>query len=105
MHEKLAIKINAFKAMGIQYTFDGFAVADFLTQVDNLAVINFVEFKGSRLSIWLGEIKATPKEIISVIPAASLFAAMASGSEDTPQGYKLWFEWMLPKDIHYEKQV
>lgn len=105
MHEKLAAKIEEFKAMGIQYTFDGFAVADFLTQVDDLAVINFVEFKGSRLSIWLGEIKATPKEIISVIPTASLFAAMASGTEDTPLGYKLWFEWMLPKDIHYEKQI
>lgn len=105
MHEKLASKIEEFKAMGIQYTFDGFAVADLLTQLDNLAAINFVEFKGSRLSIWLGEIKGTPKEVMGLIPAASLFGAMTSGAEETPQGYKLWFEWMLPKDIHYEKQV
>ncbi len=56
--------------MGIQYTFDGFAVADLLTQLDNIAEINFVEFKGSRLSIWLGEIKATPKEVVSLISAA-----------------------------------
>ena len=105
MHEKLAAKIEEFKAMGIQYTFDGYAVADFLTQVDDLANVNFVEFKGSRLSIWLGEIKASPKEIVSAIPTASLFGAMTAGSEDTPQGYKLWFEWMLPKDIHYDKQI
>jgi len=105
MHEKLAEKIEEFKAMGIQYTFDGYAVADLLTQLDTLAAINFVEFKGSRLSIWLGEIKGTPKEVTGLIPAASLFGAMTSGAEETPQGYKLWFEWMLPKDIHYEKQV
>jgi len=105
MHEKLAAKIEEFKAMGIQYTFDGFAVADLLTQLDNLVVINYVEFKGSRLSIWIGEIKATPKEIVSAIPTASLFGAMTAGSEDTPQGYKLWFEWMLPKGIHYEKKI
>jgi hypothetical protein len=105
MHVELAAKIEEFKAMGIQYTFDGYTVSDFLTQVDNLAEVNFVEFKDSRLSIWLGEIKATPKEIVAAIPTASLFGAMAAGSEDTPQGYKLWFEWMLPKDIHYEKNI
>lgn len=105
MHEKLAAKIEEFKAMGIQYTFDGFAVADLLTQLDNLAEINFVDFKGSRLSIWLGEITATPKDIVATIPAASLLSAITAGTEDTPQGYKLWFEWMLPKDIPYEKQI
>jgi hypothetical protein len=30
---------------------------------------------------------------------------MTSGAEETPEGYKLWFEWMLPKDIYYQKQV
>jgi hypothetical protein len=105
MHENLAAKIEEFKAMGIQFTFDGFAVADLLTQLDNLAVINYVEFKGSRLSIWLGDIKGTPKEVIGLIPTASLFGSMTSGAEDTPQGYILWFEWMLPKDLYYQKQV
>ncbi len=105
MHEKLAAKIEEFKAMGIQFTFDGFAVADFLTQLDTIATINFVDFKGSRLSVWVGDIKGTPKEIMGLIPAAGLFGAMTSGTEETPEGYKLWFEWMLPKDIYYEKQV
>ncbi len=105
MHEKLAAKIEEFKAMGIQYTFDGFAVADFLTQLDTIAVINYVEFKGSRLSIWLGELKGTTRDWANAIPSASLLGTITAGAEDTPQGYKLWFEWMLPKDIHYEKQI
>jgi hypothetical protein len=105
MHEKLAAKIEEFKAMGIQFTFDGFAVADFLTQLDTVATINFVDFKGSRLSVWIGDIKGTPKEVMGLIPVAGLFGAMTSGTEETPQGYLLWFEWMLPKDIYYQKQV
>jgi hypothetical protein len=105
MHEKLAAKIDEFKAMGIQFTFDGFAVADFLTQLEAVATINFVDFKGSRLSVWVGDIKGIPKEVIALIPAAGLFGAMASGAEETTEGYKLWFEWMLPKDIYYQKQV
>jgi hypothetical protein len=105
MHEKLAAKIEEFKAMGIQFTFDGFAVADFLTQLDTIATINLVDFKGSRLSVWVGDIKGTPKEIMGLIPAAGLFGAMTSGTEETPEGYKLWFEWMLPKDIYYQKQI
>jgi hypothetical protein len=100
MHEQLQAKIEEFKAMGLQYTFDGFAVADLLTQLDALATINYVDFKGNRLSIWLGEIKGTPKDVMALMPAASLFGAMTSGAEDTPQGYLLWFEWMLPKDIY-----
>lgn len=105
MHEKLTAKIEDFKAMGIQYTFDGFAVADFLTQLDTVAEISFVDFKGSRLSIWLGLLKGTPKDFAAALPTASLLGTITAGSEDTPQGYKLWFEWMLPKDIYYEKQV
>jgi hypothetical protein len=105
MHEKLAAKIEEFKAMGIQFTFDGFAVADFLIQLDTIAVINFVEFKGSRLSVWLGELRGTMRDWVNAIPFASLLGTIAAGTEDTPQGYKLWFEWMLPKDIYYEKQV
>jgi len=105
MHEKLAAKIEAFKAMGIQYTFDGFAVADFLTQLDTLAEIKYVEFKGSRLSIWIGEFKGTAKDWSAALPSASLLGTITAGAEDTSQGYKLWFEWMLPKDMHYEKQI
>jgi hypothetical protein len=105
MHEKLAEKIEEFKAMGIQYTFDGFAVADLLTQLDAVTTINFVEFRGNRLTIFIGEIKGTPKDILNLLPAASLFGAMTSGAEETPQGYKLWFEWMLPKDIYNLKQI
>jgi hypothetical protein len=105
MHEKLAAKIEEFKAMGIQFTFDGFAVADFLTQLDTIAIINFVEFKGSRLSVWLSELRGTTRDWAKAIPSASLLGTMAAGTEDTPQGYKLWFEWMLPKDNYHEKQV
>ena len=105
MHEKLAAKLEEFKAMGIQYTFNGFAVADLLIQLDTLADIYYVEFKGSRLSVWLGELKGTPQELVSALPTASLLGTITAGSEDTPQGHKLWFEWMLPKDIHFEKQV
>jgi hypothetical protein len=105
MHEKLAEKIEEFKAMGIQYTFDGYAVADLLTQLDAIAEIAFVEFKGSRLSVWLKELKGTPKDFAAALPAASLLGTIAASSEDTPQGYKLWFEWMLPKDIYHQKQV
>ena len=105
MHVKLAEKIEEFKKMGIQYTFDGFVVADFLTQLEDIAEIKFVEFKCSRLSVWIGELKGKPKDFASILPTASLLSTITAGSEDTPQGYKLWFEWMLPKDLHYEKQV
>lgn len=105
MHEKLAEKIEEFKAMGIQYTFDGFAVADLLIQLDAVTTINFVEFRGNRLSIFIGEIKGTPKAVMNLLPTTSLFGAMTSGAEETPQGYKLWFEWMLPKDIYNLKQI
>ena len=105
MHEKLAAKIEEFKAMGIQFTFDGFAVADFLTHLDIIATINYVDFSNNRLSVWLGEIRGNPKEVMGIVPAASLFGAMTSGAEETSEGYKLWFEWMLPKDIYYQKQV
>jgi hypothetical protein len=30
---------------------------------------------------------------------------MTAGMEESLQGYELWFEWLLPKDMHYEKQV
>jgi hypothetical protein len=105
MHEKLAEKIEEFKAMGIQYTFDGFAVADLLTQLDAVTTINFVDFRSNRLTIFIGEIKGTTKDILNLLPAASLFGAMTSGAEETPQGYELWFEWMLPKDIYNLKQI
>jgi len=105
MHEKLAAKIEEFKAIGIQYTFDGFVVAELLTQLDALATINYVEFKSNRLSIWLGDITGTPKQVMTLLLAASLLGAMTSGAEETPQGYMLYFEWMLPKDIYNLKQV
>jgi len=105
MHEKLAAKIEEFKAMGIQFTLDGFAVADFLTQLDAFTDIRYIEFKGSRLSIWLGELKGTTKDWAAMIPLASILGTITACAEDTPEGYKLWFEWMLPKDIHYEKQI
>ncbi len=105
MHPDLQAKIDEFRNMGLQYTFDGFAVADLLTQLDAVATINYADFKGSRLSIWLGEIKGTPKEVMALLPAAGLLGAMTSGTEETPQGYLIWFEWMLPKDIYHQKQV
>jgi hypothetical protein len=105
MHEKLAAKIEEFKAMGIQYTFDGFIVAELLTQMDSIATINYVEFKANCLSIWLGDITGTQKQVMSLLVAAGLLGAMSSGADETPQGYKLWFEWMLPKDIYNLKQV
>lgn len=105
MHEELAAKIEEFKAIGIQYTFDGFIVAELVTQIDALAKVNYAEFKNSRLSIWLGDITGTPKQVMTLLVAASLLGAMTSGAEETPQGYKLYFEWMLPKDIYNLKQV
>ncbi len=105
MDEKLAEKIEAFRAMGLQYTFDGFAVADLLTQLDAVAAVNFVEFRNSRLSIWIGEVTGKQKDVLSLLPAAGLLGAMTSGAEETPQGYKLWFEWMLPKDIYNLKEI
>ncbi len=61
MHEELAAKIEQFKEIGIQYTFDGFVVAELLTQLDALAKVNYVEFKNNCLSIWLGDLTGTPK--------------------------------------------
>jgi hypothetical protein len=104
MHEELAAKIKQFKEIGIQYTFDGFVVAELLTQLDALAKVNYVEFKNNCLSIWVGDLIGTPKQVMTLLPAASLLGAMTSGAEETPRGYKLYFEWMLPKDI-YNLQV
>jgi len=105
MHDKLQAKIDGFKAMGIQYTFDGFVVAELLTQLDTIANIRYVDFSGSRLSIWLGDITGTPKQVMTLLIAASLMGAMTSGAEETPQGYLLWFEWMLPKDFYNQTRV
>ncbi len=105
MNDRLEAQIEEFKAMGIQYTFDGFVVADLLTQMDAIAKILRVEFRGSRLSIWLGDISGTPKQVMALLPAAGLLGAMTAGAEETPQGYLLYFEWMLPKDIYNLKEI
>ncbi len=105
MNDRLAAQIEEFKAMGIQYTFDGFVVADLLTQMDAVAKIVHVEFRESRLAIWLGDIIGTPKQAVTLLPAASLLGAMTAGAEETPQGYMLYFEWMLPKDIYHLKEI
>ena len=105
MHEKLVEKINQFNTMGVQFSFDGLAVADFLTQLDGLVEIRFVEFKNSRLSIWLGESKVKPEAFYPLLSTASFLNPISSSVEDTIQGIVLWFEWMLPKDIYYEKQI
>ena len=105
MNEKLADKIEEFKSMGIQYTFDGFAVADFLTQLDGLADVKYVEFNRSRLSVLLGDIKGSSREIINLVPAASLLGTISGGVEEVSEGLKLWFEWLLPKEIYYEKSI
>jgi hypothetical protein len=42
------------------------------------------EFKGSRLSVWLGELRGTMRDWVNAIPFASLLGTIAAGTEDTP---------------------
>jgi hypothetical protein len=105
MHEKLAKKIEQFRNMGVQFSFDGFAVADFLTQLDDLVEIRFIEFKNSRLSILLGIPKVKTEDFYPILSTASFLNPISSSLEDTTGGIVLWFEWMLPKDIYFEQQI
>jgi hypothetical protein len=105
MNEKLDRQIKAFKEIGIQYTFDGYAAADLLTMLDDAADVRDVDFTNSRLTALVGDAKVNKKQTLSLIAQASLLGAITAGTDEVEGGTKLWFEWMLPKDFYYEKKV
>ncbi len=105
MNEKLDRQIKAFKEIGVQFTFDGYAVADLLTMLDEAAEVRGVDFTNSRLTVLIGDTKADKRQTLGLIAQASLLGAITAGTDEVEGGTKLWFEWMLPKDFYYEKKV
>jgi len=105
MNEKLNRQIKAFRDIGVQFTLDGYSVADFLTMLDNTADVRDVDFAGSRLTALVGDIKTDKRQTLSLIAQASLLGAITAGTDEVEGGTKLWLEWMLPKDFYYEKKV
>ena len=97
MNEYLHSKIENLRSMGFFYTFDGYAVADFLNQLDNVIQIKDLVFQESRLTILTGDLKSTkPEDFLLLLPAASLLNVAASALEQGPYVNELWFEWILP---------
>lgn len=105
MNEKLDRQIKAFREIGVQFTLDGYAVADFLIMLDDAANVRDIDFAGSRLTALVGDVKAVKRQTLGLIAQASLLGAITAGTDEVEGGTKLWFEWMLPKDFYYEKKV
>ncbi len=105
MNEKLDKQIKAFKEIGVQFSFDGYAVADLLTMLDDAADVKEADFAGNRLTVLLGEVRAEKRKMLGLVAQASLLGAITAGVDEVEGGTKLWFEWMLPKDFYYEKKV
>ena len=88
--------VEKLRQIGMNYTFDGEYVADFIERLDKIIQIYHIEFTGSILNIWVGDISNTdPVELLKVITKATLLNIQAAGYETTPQGLKLYFEWYI----------
>ena len=96
MDEKNRETIEKLKQIGMNYTFDGEYVADFIERVDKILEINYIEFTGSKLFLWVGETtKPDTVDLLKVITKATLLNIQAAGYETTPQGLKMYFEWYI----------
>jgi hypothetical protein len=97
MDDYLKSKIEKIRSMGFYYTFDGYAVSDFLTQLDKVIQIKDLVFQEARLTILTTELRSSkPEDFLALLPAASLLNVSASAMEQGPFGNELWFEWILP---------
>ena len=96
MDERNRETVEKLRQLGMNYTFDGEYVADFIERVDKILEINYIEFTGSKLFLWVGETtKPDTVDLLKVITKATLLNIQAAGYETTPQGLKMYFEWYI----------
>ena len=100
MDADIAEKIGQIRSIGFQFTFDGNSVADFIESLDKVFEIVNVEMSGARLVIYITELRETNiEDLLSLIPMATMLEVAAASFERKQEGYLLWFEWILPKEI------
>jgi len=97
LSDPLERRIAEIRAIGFKYSFDGGAVADFLEYLSRVVSINYLELKGARLTVRIGEFKeASSEEVAQLLSSAALLNVSASSVETDDQATKIWFEWILP---------
>lgn len=97
LSDPLEKKIAEIRAIGFNYSFDGKAVADFLERLNKVVGIRYVELRGARLTVWVGEVKEVNSgEMAQLLSTVALLNVSASSVETDDQAIKIWFEWILP---------
>jgi len=106
MNDQVSEKIKEFKEMGIIFSFDGFAVADFVSQLDKVVDVKSVNFTESRLTIVIGEIKQIKTmDLLPLIPAAAMLNVANAFEQKQGENHELLFEWILPREYSKPKEV
>jgi hypothetical protein len=100
MHPRITEMIAYLRSIGYVYTFDGNAVSDFIEKLDRVVDINNIEITGARLSLYITSLKeAKIEDLLSILPLATMLEVAAASLDKLPDGYRLWFEWILPQSI------
>ena len=106
MNDQVAEKIKEFKEMGIIFSFDGFAVADFVSQLDKVVDVKSVGFNESRLVILIGEIKQIKTvDLLPLITAAAMLNVANAFEQQQGEEHELLFEWILPREYSKPKEA